>query len=122
MNIDQINAGLRYAGVAGAGVFTTLATIGFVPQDQVAAFTDALHHVTNGLQETIGGLAKLAVILGPIAAVWLGKIGVSSASLTNYLTKVASAEKDGTVKIEGKIFAPPAIADAVPSDKVVGHP
>jgi hypothetical protein len=115
---DQVNAGLKHIGTAGATVATVAAVFGFIPQDKVTEITADLHQIADGLTNAFGGFSKLFMILGPIAAVWFGKRAMTSQSLTNQLISVTSHDD---VKIDGKIVVPADVAAAVPSDQVVAH-
>jgi hypothetical protein len=115
---DQVNAGMKHVGTIGATVFTLAAAVGFIPQNQVADLTADFHEVVDGLTQAFGGFSKLALIIGPIAAIWFAKRAVNSQSLTHQLTSVTS---HADVKIEGKIVVPADVANAVPSEQVVAH-
>jgi hypothetical protein len=115
---DQVTAGLRHVGTAAATTGTIFVVLGLVPQDQLAGLLNGLHETTDGLSKAFGGFSKVIAIIGPLAIVWFGRAAMVAQSLKHQLTSVATSPD---VKIEGKILAPAAIANAVPSDKVVPH-
>jgi len=114
----SVNAVLRHVGTASITAATVLGTIGILPSDKVQDVVNGLQHVASGLQEAFGGFSSLVVILGPVAVVWIAKAAAFAGSLRGQLTSVAANPE---VRIEGRIVAPAAVANAVPSDKVVSH-
>lgn len=112
----QVNAGLRHAGTAAGTAVTIGAALGMMSSDDAAKVIAALQHVTHGLEEAFGGFATIFVVVGPIAIALFTKGAVAAASLKNQLHAVTT---NPDVTIEGQILAPAAVADAVPSDKVV---
>lgn len=113
----QVNAGLRHLGTAGVTAATLLGALGVLNADQVTSVVASVHQVMDGLTQTFGGISKLVLVLGPVAALWLGKGAVAAASLHSQLKSIVS---NPNVQVEGKIVVPAKVADAVPSDKVVG--
>lgn len=109
---SSANAALRHAATAGVTIFTVLGALGAVSHDDAVRLVDALHQVT-------GGLTTMVAILGPVAVVFIGKAAAAAASLRGQLKSVAAADQQGEIHIKGEILAPAAIANAVPSDKVV---
>ena len=116
MTSDQVNAGLRHLGTASVTAVTILGGLGVLSSDQLSSVIDALHQVTGGLEQVFGGVSKLVLVLGPIAAIWFGKGAVTAASLRGQLRSITSNPK---AEIRGEIVVPASVAAAVPSDKVV---
>ena len=110
---DQINAALRYAGVAGGTIFTTVGLLAAIDPATTQAIVTNFHSLTDHLELVVGDLWKLGILIGPILAVWLAKIGVHSASPRSQLDAV-EARPDIT-KI---VTTSPAVA-ATHGDKVV---
>jgi hypothetical protein len=113
---DQVNAALRHVGTATATAATVFVVLGLLNADQSAAVIADMKDITDGLGQAVGGFSKLLIVVGPVAALWFGKGAVAAASLHRQLTSIVG---NPTVKVDGKIIVPPAVADAVPSDKVV---
>lgn len=112
----QVNAALRHAGTAAGTTVTIGAALGMLSADDAAKVVAALQHITHGLEEAFGGFATVFAVVGPVAVAIFTKGAMAAASLKNQLHAVTSSPD---VTIEGKILAPAAVADAVPSDKVV---
>ena len=70
----------------------------------------------DGLGQMVAGAKKVYLIAGPIIVLWCAKYAGAASSLKGRLTSITS---DPKVQIDGKIIVPSAVADAVPSDKVV---
>lgn len=96
----QINAGLRYAGTAVASIGTIATIIGLLSADQAHALVAALQKFLTDLQQLIGDTYVIAGIIGPIAVVWLTRLGMKAASPAS---QVASL----------KATAPEKVAEAV---------
>lgn len=113
----QLDAGLRHLGTAAATGGTIVAALGLLSADEAHAVVDKLQDVGTHVKAIMGDLSAIWVIVGPVAAVWMGKMAASSASLRNQLKSVTS---NPIVQVQGKIVvSDPAVAAAVPSPKVV---
>lgn len=128
----QVNAAMRHVYTSAGTAFAIFALLGVLPQESVQPALDAVHQIGDGLQQVFGGFSKLTVIIGPIVAVWMGKIAASSASFKSQLKAVTSTaaqpdaveEKKAVVAAtatlpEVKQIVSPTLADAIPSAKVV---
>lgn len=109
---DQIYAGLRYAGVAGGVVVTGLAGLGALSPDSAHAIVTQIQVVAGDLQQTIGDMWKLALLVAPVATVWLAKIGYSSASPKKQIAAVESLDKAHVV------VSDPKLAEGIPGVEV----
>lgn len=105
------------SAVAGAG--TVLVVLGAIDSDQAKGLVDGAQQFMDGIGQAVGGAKKILIIVGPVVMGICAKYAGLSATLRGRLTSIAA---DPTVKIEGKIIAPAAVADAVPSNKVVAGP
>lgn len=87
----QINAVMRHVMTAGATVFTLMGAVALIPADQVKEATDALQRIGNGLQEVIGGVSTLWVIIGPVVVGIAMRGAGIAASFRSHLKSVTDA-------------------------------
>lgn len=85
---NKLNAGLRYAGTSAATLFTIFGALQFVTPEQVAQLTAAVHEFNQSIVSAYGALTKMWVIIGPVALVWLGKVGFQSSSVKAMAAKL----------------------------------
>ena len=78
---NKLNAGLRYAGTSAATIFTMMGALAILSPDQIAQLSIAVHQLNDSILSAYGALTKMWVILGPIAALYLGKVGVQSSGV-----------------------------------------
>lgn len=109
----QIYAALRYAGVAAGAVTTLAAAIGVMDASTAQSITTAFQKVMVDLQQLIGDLSKLVVLVVPVVTVWLARVGVKAASLKSQIASV-QAHPDAQV-----VVTDPKLAEGVPGVKVV---
>lgn len=110
---DQVNAAIRYAGTAAATIFTGIGVLAAVEPQTTAAIATNLHDLADHLTLVVGDLWKLGILVGPIVALWLGKVGYKSASPEAQLSAVVA--RDDVTKV---VVTNQAVADAH-GDKVV---
>jgi ABC-type transporter Mla subunit MlaD len=115
-NEKVVYSALRHVGTAGATAATIFGVLGLLTPDQVATFTAAMKEVMDGLQQTIGGISKLVVVLGPVFAALMAGLAGSSATLT---AQIKSVLANKNVELKGTLEVPPAVANSVPSPQVV---
>jgi hypothetical protein len=115
---NQVNAGLRHAGTAGGAVVTVFGVLGLLSQEDAAKVIANLHTLVDSLTLAFGAFSAIVAIVGPVAIGLFVKGAVASASITSQLKAVTTNK---TIKIDGQIIAPPDVAKAVPSDKVVSN-
>src|SRR5271165_2094015 len=96
---EQVSAAMRHVGTATATATAMMALLGVLNQDQVQAVVVDVHQITDGLQQVFGGASKLVVLLGPIAALYFGKVAFASASLRSQLKSITTNRK---VEIQGQ--------------------
>lgn len=138
-NENQVNAGLRHVYTSAATILTLATVVAIVPQESVAPILAALHQIGDGVQQVVGGFSKLSVLVGPIIAGLMIKIAGGSAGIKSQAASLmrmmnsakpeqaaeaksavlTAAVNAPDIQIQGKILAPPEVANAVPSDKVV---
>ena len=90
---NQLNAALRYAGTGAATLFTVLGAIAIIPPEKVPELITALHQFNESILSAYGALTKMWIIIGPIAGIWLAKVGVQSSSVKSIGEKLMSIAK-----------------------------
>jgi hypothetical protein len=97
----QVYAALRYAGTAAGTVGTIAALAGIVDQQTAQNIVAAFQAVVKDLTQFLGDSSKLLFLVIPVATVWLGKIGYSSASPRSQVASVqALAPKELTAAVQ----------------------
>lgn len=99
MESNQVNTALRYAGSSLATAFTVMGALAIIPDESAKELIHQLHVLGDSLSTAYGALTKMWVILGPIALVWLGRMGVQSSSvkgLIGRLTTIAQGSNPAT--------------------------
>lgn len=112
----QVDAGMRHVYTAAGSIFTLLAAVAIIPQDQVQPALNALHQIGDGAKQIMGGFSALWVIIGPVIMGLAAKRAMGSATPAAQLKAVTS---NPDIKINGTIEAPLAVAAAVPSIQVI---
>jgi hypothetical protein len=111
----EVNAALRHVASFGAGAATVLICFGAISADSAHQAVAAINQVVDGLSQATGGVFKLVVILGPAVAAIAARFAAKSASPIAQINAVA-ANPDVQ-----KVVTTPAIATAIPSNKVVSQ-
>jgi hypothetical protein len=81
MTSNTTIVGLRYAGTALATAFTFMGMMSILSADQVVSLKADLETLKTSVLSGYGAITDMLVILGPIAALWLGKLGISSGTV-----------------------------------------
>lgn len=109
LSTGQVNSGLRHVyTVVGTALATTVA-IGFITQGDATTISNAIHQIGDGVSSIAAGVGALIPVVSGIYA-------MISASRRNRLDALS---KDPEIK--QIVVATPAVADAVPSNKVVAQ-
>jgi hypothetical protein len=131
----QVNAALRYAGTAAGTIGTIAALAGVADQQTMQNIVAAFHAIIDDLTQLFGDLSKLVLLVIPVATFWLAKMGYNSASPASQKASVAAqpnmvvvettapiAAANAIAKIPEvkQVVSTQAVADATPSDKVIG--
>lgn len=114
-----VNSVLRHVGTSAATAVSIFVTLGYISPENAQEVLAATHQVMDGLQQVFGGLSKIAIILGPAAAAVTTWLAGRSSTVRATLARVAQLDAKNEIKIQGTIVAPPEVANAVPSDKVI---
>lgn len=104
---NKLNAGLRYVGTSAATLFTMMGALAILSPDQVAQLGAAIHQLNDSILSAYGALTKMWVILGPIAGIYLTKVGIQSSSIKSLAGKLLN------------IAAGPASPSAVEAQKAI---
>jgi hypothetical protein len=102
----QLAAFGRHVVTYGAGAVTAGVAIHFLTPDQGSQITASLSNIVSGVNSIVGGVATLVAVFSGLYAAW-------TASPSSQIKAVA-ANPDVS-----KVIAAPAVADAIPSNKVV---
>lgn len=88
---QQVDAALRHAYTSAGTVLAICALAAVIPKEDVQPILDALHQIGDGLEQVFGGASKLVIIIGPVVAVWMGKIAAAKAGFLSQLKSVTAA-------------------------------
>ena len=113
MTQDQVNALIRYAGVAVGGAVTYGGLLAVLPADTVAHLTPLVQKTATDTTALISDLWSIGVVIGPFVALWLARIGVKSASDKAQIAKV-QAMPEAQVQVTD-----PKLAEGIPGVQVV---
>ncbi len=136
----QINVGLRQAAQYAAGGASVLVALGAIPADSAQNLIAGVGQIVDGLNQIVHGFGTVTAVLGPVVAGVLGKIALSRSTPKAQGAALSAAAQDDhspnaqdaktailkavtelppEIKIPAPIIAPPEIANAIPSNKVV---
>jgi hypothetical protein len=79
---------LRYLGTSAATAFTIMGALSIVTPDQAQQLVAALHQLNDSIVSGYGALTKMWVILGPVAGVWLTRVGISSGTVQGLIANL----------------------------------
>ena len=99
----QVYAGLRYAGVITSTAVTILIGLGALSPDAAHAIVTQMQLVGTDLHQLVGDSWKLGVLLGPLLAGWLAKIGWASAALKSQIKAVQASPKANVTVTDPKL-------------------
>lgn len=109
MASNETKVGLRYLGTSAATAFTIMGALSIVTPDQAQQLVAALHQLNDSIVSGYGALLKMWVILGPVAGVWLAKVGINSSTVQGMIASLLK-------KAQG-----PVSADSVAAQKAIVH-
>lgn len=75
---------------------TTLAALGFVNPDDVTALVAAIHQFNDGIAQTVGALGKMWIVVGPLAAWLVARLGITNPTVQNLLATLTKMATTGT--------------------------
>lgn len=109
---NKVNVALRYLASNATGGLAVFVAIGTLTPDQQVSLLKSANTIYNSSRDIVGAFANIWYIVFPIAAVWLGKMGVSSAGIGNMMDRVFAMAKSGNLDAKVAIVnaaASPAI-------------
>lgn len=107
-NGHQLLAAGRNVASVASGAIGMLVAMHFLSADEAGKIGDAFNQINTGLTSLIGGITALAAILAPIWAAY-------NASPQSQIAAVADNPE------VQKVITTKAMADAIPSNKVVSQ-
>lgn len=111
-NWNQYKAAGKHAASYAAGGVTVAVAIGLLNSGQGVDATADINSITSGIESIAKGVAGILAIATPIYTAWKAANNASPAGQAAALTAAVP---------ETRIITTPAIADAVPSDKVMSN-
>ena len=109
---SQLAAAGRYAGTIAGTAASVAAIMGVLTPDQSAAFVADVKAVIDDLGRLFGDVSKLAILVVPIATLYLAKIGYSSASPKKQIAAVESLDNAHVTVTD------PKLAEGIPGVEV----
>lgn len=94
---NKISAALRYVGSNATGGLAVFVALGTLTPDQQTQILSSAHTIYQSTHDLIGAFANIWYIVFPIAAVYLGKMGVNSSGFGSMMDKIFAAAKAGNV-------------------------
>lgn len=134
-NWNQYKAAGKHVASFAAGGIGVAAAMHFITPQQALDANGNITQIVGGLQQVITGIAGIATVLVPIYTALRSAHNANPTVQAQSLVAVANSGTTQAVeanaaianaviasndlKLNGTIAAPPAVADAVPSEKVV---
>lgn len=91
---NKLNAVLRYGGSNAATLFTVMGVFSLLSPDQIVSLKAQIDVLQQSILTAYGALTKMWVILGPVAAIWLAKVGWSSSTVQAMGAKLLGIAKN----------------------------
>ncbi len=91
-----VKGSLTSIGAHAITAATTLAALGFVNPDDVTALVAAIHQFNDGIAQTVGALGKMWIVLGPLAAWLVARLGITSPTMQNLLATLTKMATSGS--------------------------
>lgn len=91
---NKLNAALRYGGSNAAMLFTVMGVFSLLTPDQIVSLKAQIDVLQQSILTAYGALTKMGVILGPVAAIWLAKVGYSSSTVQAMASKLLGIAKN----------------------------
>lgn len=92
-------------GAHGVTALTVLAALGWISPEDANGIIAAVHQLNDGIVQTVGALGKLWIIIGPIAAVLLTRLGVKNETVQNVLANLTKLATSGSVEQQKAVQA-----------------
>ncbi len=94
---NKIIVAARYLGSNATGALAVFVALGTLSPDQQTQILASAHTIYQSTHDLIGAFANIWYIVFPIAAVYLGKLGVNSSGFGAMMDKIFTAAKAGNV-------------------------
>lgn len=91
---------------------TTIAALGLVDQSDAQAFIAAVHEFNDGIVQSVGALGKMWIVIGPLAAWLVARLGISNPTVQNILASLTKAATSGSPEQQKAVQAQIASATA----------
>ena len=75
---------------------TTIAALGLVNPDDVKTFIEAIHQFNDGIAQTFGALGKMWIVVGPLAAWFVARLGITNPTVQNLLATLTKMATSGS--------------------------
>lgn len=95
---NKLNAALRYGGSNAAMLFTVMGVFSLLTPDQIVSLKTQIDVLQQSVMTAYGALTKMWIILGPIAAIWLAKVGMNSSTVQAMAGKLLGIAKNDPAK------------------------
>lgn len=92
----DVKSSLSSIGAHAITAATTLAALGFVNPDDVTALVAAIHQFNDGIAQTVGALGKMWIVIGPLAAWFVARLGITNPTVQNLLATLTKMATTGT--------------------------
>ena len=113
---NKLNAALRYGGSNAATLFTVMGVFSLLTPDQIVSLKAQIDVLQQSILTAYGALTKMGVILGPVAAIWLAKVGWNSSTVKAMAGKLLGIAKSDS---DPKATEAQVAIATVASDKVI---
>jgi hypothetical protein len=92
---NKVNTALRYIGSNATGALAVFVALGTLTPEQQTQILSSAHTIYQSTHDLVGAFANIWYIVFPIAAVYLGKMGVNSSGFGAMMDKIFTAAKAG---------------------------
>lgn len=111
---NKLNAALRYGGSNAATLFTVMGVFSLLTPDQIVSLKAQIDVLQQSILTAYGALTKMWVILGPVAAIWLAKVGWNSSTVQAMTAKLLGIARSADPKAtEAQVAIVTAASDKV---------
>jgi hypothetical protein len=95
--MNKIVVASRYLGSNATGGLAVFVALGTLSPEQQTQILSSAHTMYQATHDFVGAFANIWYIVFPIAAVYLGKMGVNSSGFGTMMDKIFAAAKAGNV-------------------------
>jgi hypothetical protein len=91
---NKLNAGLRYTGTSAFTLFTILGVLSLITPEQLAELKTQIDVLGQSILTGYGALTKMWIILGPVGAGLMLKLGIQSSTVQALAQKLLGIAKN----------------------------